>query len=183
MRFAEWSRGDQVLLEGVLWAVPVVGILSLTPGLADAVQGRPLEVGSPAADGRGPETVVLSDLSAGQYLLALAPQLLAVLALGAGALLLLGVARALRHGDPFTPGSARRLTLLGLLVLVAGLVGPVVGEVLRLALVESARDAVRGWTFSVELTAWPVLTGILVLFVAEVFRRGAALRADVEGLV
>jgi len=179
-----WTRVDQRLLEGALWAAPVVGLLSLTPGVADAVLGRPLEIRAPSpGDGGRGETVVLPDPTAGQYLLALVPGLLGVAAVALGAVLLLGVARALRHGDPFTPSSARRLTAVAFLVLVAGLVSPVCVELLRVVLIETTPAGLRGWTFSVDLSAWPVLTGMLVLFVAEVFRRGAALRADVEGLV
>jgi hypothetical protein len=177
-----WSRWDQMLLEGALRAVPVVGVLSLAPGVADAVRGLPLEV-DPSVGGGRQATTVLTDPTTGQHLLALAPHLLGVAAVTVAALLLLGVARALRHGDPFTPSSARRLTALGFLVLVAGLLGPAVAELLRLLLLWSTPAAAQGWTFSAELSLWPVLAGMLVLFVAEVFRRGAALRADVEGLV
>lgn len=183
VKVEEWSRADQTVIEGVLWAVPAVGVLSLAPGVADAVRGRPLEVGPSAAQAGSQGTVVVPDPTTGQYLLALLPHLLGVAAVALGAVLLLGVARALRHGDPFTPSSARRLTALGFLVLVVGLVGPVCVELLRVVLIETTPAGLRGWTFSVDLSAWPVLAGMLVLFVAEVFRRGAALRADVEGLV
>ena len=39
----------------------------------------------------------------------------------------------------------------------------------------------RTWTL--QLDPWPVLTGVLVGFLAEVFVRGARMREDVEGLV
>ena len=192
MRWNRWSKGDQVGLEGLLYAVVGLGAVSVVPRLAGAVRGEPIPLTSelpeelvrPAAGVEGPltGTVVLEDPSAGHQLLALVPPLLTVLLIATGAALLLGVVRALRAGDPFTPASARRLTWLALLLAIGGPVLQLVDDLVRSALLSQVATASHlPSTFTLSL--WPLAAGLVVAFVAEVFTRGTALRAEVEGLV
>ena len=187
-----WGRSDQGGLEALIWAVLALGALGLLPRLVGAVRGDPIPLetelpGSmvrPAAGVQGPLTgeVVLADPSAVEQALSLLPAVLGLALAALGAVLLLGIVRALRDGDPFTPGSARRLTLLALLLAVGAPLVQVVGDLARTALlarVETAADLPVQFT----LPLWPLLAALLVAFLAEVFARGSALRAEVEGLV
>jgi hypothetical protein len=188
----QWSRVDQVAFEGLLWVLPaVVALQVLLQGVraarGDALQttGRlPEELVAPAAGVTGPltGTVVVQDPTASQYGWAVLPTVLLLLLAVAAARLLLGVARGLREGDPFTAPNARRLGLLGVLVVVGGTFLPFFqdlahGGVLDPLLPGGPPSPTR------EPVLWPGVVGLVLFFVAEVFRRGARLREDVEGLV
>ena len=192
-RWARWSRTDQVGLESLLYVVVGLGVLSVVPRVVAAVRGGPVSLETPLPEQllqsrRGIEgpltgTVVLDDPSGGQHVLALLPAVLTVVLLAVGVSLLLGVVRALRQGDPFTPGSARRLSWLAVLLIVGGIGVQLVEDVVRNRLLNDLGTLGEDVGASYTLPLWPLLAGVLVAFVAEVFARGSALRADVEGLV
>jgi hypothetical protein len=99
------------------------------------------------------------------------------------ALLLRPVLTGLERGDPFSPGSARRISLVAVTVAVVALAVPTLNataaaEVIRRLGLEP--DTVT-WHWSLDLA--PLLVACLVLAVAESFRRGEQLRDDVAGLV
>ena len=104
--------------------------------------------------------------------------------IGAAALLLLPVLRSVAAGRPFEPGSARRIAAVAGLVVLAGIVGPLLPQVAAM-LVQERLGLTRTGAFttglSFDLLPLLVLTGVLVL--AEAFRRGEQIAADVEGLV
>jgi hypothetical protein len=127
-------------------------------------------------------TVLVQDPTATQYGWAAVPMVLLLVLAVVATRLLLGVARSLRTGDPFTTDNAGRLTTLAILVVVGGTFLPVFQSIGHDAVLDPLlADAPGGGTL--DLQVWPVLTGMLVFFLAEVFRRGARLREDVEGLV
>lgn len=99
--------------------------------------------------------------------------------------LLLRIVRTLRAGDPFVAANARRLTVMGFLVAVGGIVLQAVRTAAEMAVIERvdrlAPGVVGGREF--ELSFLPVAAGLLLVGLAEVFRQGARLREDVEGLV
>lgn len=192
MRLTKWSRTDQAFLEGLLWALPGVALLKVLVDGLGALRGQPLEVTGSLPDDLAPTTelvtgpmtgtVVVQDPTAAQYGWDLAPSALLLLLAVVVARLLLGVVRSLRTGDPFTAANARRLTTLGILLIVSGTFVPVFqGIAFEAVLDPLLPDGPRTWTL--ELQLWPVLAGILIGFLAEVFARGARLREDVEGLV
>lgn len=192
MRLTKWSRTDQAFLEGLLWALPGVALLKVLVDGLGALRGQPLEVTGSLPDDLAPTTelvtgpmtgpVVVQDPTAAQYGWDLAPSALLLLLAVVVARLLLGVVRSLRAGDPFTAANARRLTTLGVLLIVSGTFVPVFqGIAFEAVLDPLLPDGPRTWTL--ELQLWPVLAGILIGFLAEVFARGARLREDVEGLV
>ena len=96
--------------------------------------------------------------------------------------LLLLIVRTLRQGDPFVPGNARRLYAIAALV---GLGGEAVvglrawGEAAVLAHPAVAPYVLHG----TDISLVPVAAGLGIAVAAEVFRQGAELREDVEGLV
>ena len=190
MQTKRWSRIDQLSFEGLLWALPALGTLAMVVQVVGAVRGDEVEVSGPLPDAllpdgvRGPLTgsVVLPDPTASQQVLSMLPSFIGLAMVVVAAWLLLRVARSARNGEPFTVANARRLTGLSILVMVGGMMLQVVDNWTRSDLLASVPAFDRdGMSF--ELSLWPLLVGFLVAFFAEVFRRGAALREDVEGLV
>ena len=192
MKVTRWSRIDQVLLEGLLYAAPTLGLLAVSVRVFHAVRGDALEVTGPLPDALarpaegviGPlsGTVTVQDPGAHVYALDLLPLLLALTVTTAAAVLLLGVARGLRAGDPFTTANARRLTSLAVLVMDGGGAVQWFNAISQDALLAAAlpgQDRVAVF----EISFWHLPAGSLVFFLAEVFARGARLREDVEGLV
>jgi Protein of unknown function (DUF2975) len=97
-------------------------------------------------------------------------------------LYLLRIVRTLRRGDPFVPENARRLTSIALLVAVGGTLGNFVNHVAMDSLAQrSAASHIVAAVYSVSFL--PLVIGLAVAFLAEVFRQGTRLREDVEGLV
>lgn len=98
------------------------------------------------------------------------------------ALLLANVVRTLRAGDPFTPANARRILTIALLLVGAGLVeGPIHGLLAWTQVngTPAERLVDIGYSISVPQIGF----GLLLAALAEIFRRGATMRADVDGLV
>jgi hypothetical protein len=108
------------------------------------------------------------------------------LAVGVGAWLLRPVLTSLAAGRPFGSRNAPRLAGLALVVVIAGGIGPLlpqVGSLVvldRLDLVGPDSPFVMGVTFSFTPA---LLSGLLVLLLAEAFRQGERISEDVEGLV
>jgi len=192
MQVKRWSKVDQTFLEGLLWALPGVALLQVLLHLVRAVRGDALEVSgylpeellAPTGLVTGPlsGTVVVTDPTATQYGWAAVPMVLLLVLAAVVALLLLGVARGLRTGDPFTVASARRLTTLAVVLVVGGTLLPFFQDIGHQGVLDPLLpDGPRSGVIDLEL--WPLVTGMLVFFLAEVFSRGVRLREDVEGLV
>ena len=188
----QWSRMDQVAFEGLLWVLPgVVALQAVLQGVR-AVRGDALEVTGPVPEEllaptalvTGPlsGTVVVQDPSAAQYGWAVAPTLVLLVLAVVAARLLLRVARSLRTGDPFTADNARRLSVLAGLVVLGGAFLPLLQGIAHAGVLDPLLPGGPS-SASREFLLWPGVTGLVLFFVAEVFRRGARLREDVEGLV
>lgn len=96
--------------------------------------------------------------------------------------LLLRMARTLREGDVFVPANARRLHTAAAAIVAMGVLGPLADAVTTSLLIgDAVVDSVVPFTYT--LSAEPILLALLVAALAEVFRRGARLREDTEGLV
>ncbi|CAA9366518.1 MAG: hypothetical protein AVDCRST_MAG36-3128 [uncultured Nocardioidaceae bacterium] len=192
MRLAKWTRTDQVFLEGVLWALPGLALLPVVADGLRALRGQPLEVRGSLPDDLAPTTdpvlgpltgtVVVQDPTATQYGWALMPSVLLLVLAVVAARLLLGVARSLRTGDPFSTQNASRLRVLGILLVLSGTSYPVFRSIGFEGVLDPLLSGPpRAWTL--DLSLLPLLSATLVFFLAEVFARGARLREDVEGLV
>ncbi len=189
MDIFRWDRYDQVALQGILALVPVAATASLVPAVADAVAGNPIEFVHNLPSSMTPDrvrapvtgTLVLDDPSLGQHLLHLAPHVLVAALVCLVALQLWGVAASVGRGEPFETVNVRRLVVVALALLVGG---PAVSILDAMGRAELARAVLPGVNnFSMTLPILPMLAGLLVAFFAEVFRRGAQLRAELEGLV
>lgn len=96
--------------------------------------------------------------------------------------LILRMLRSARRGDPFTPANLRRMQGLAVLVGVGGTLVAWSGTLLDRWLLENSAVApivANGYYFSFV----PLVGGLLIAALAEVWRRGIQLRDDVEGLV
>jgi len=193
MRALRWGRADSIGLEAVLWVAAALGVLGLVPRVRAALQQDRLEVTAELPESAVPAgssveapltgTVVIEDPTGQQAALALLPDVLAVLLVVAAVGLLLRVVRSVGAGDPFPPENARRLTGLALLVGVGGVAVQVVAGVVRNELLVDVTVLGERVPVVFELSLWPLLAMLLLAFLAQVFVRGAALSADVDGLV
>lgn len=103
--------------------------------------------------------------------------------------LLWRVLTSLRGGDPFEPANVRRLTVAAALVTVGGVISGVLRSVSDGNLKEAADNAFfrefgttpLAYGGQIELT--PVLVGVALGGIALVYRRAAALRHELDGLV
>jgi hypothetical protein len=97
-------------------------------------------------------------------------------------LLLLLIVRTLRVGDPFVLANARRLRLISLAVVVGG-TGASALKAWGAHLVLTDTAIAPFVHEQLHITLLPLVAGLGVLLLAEVFRRGALMRDDLEGLV
>ncbi|MFJ5272183.1 DUF2975 domain-containing protein [Streptomyces sp. NPDC088358] len=200
-----WSRTDNRRLEAALGLatvfvgvfgvlLPVLGAVGLidpvdtrevkaetttrVPGtVTDAVAGHGMTLtGTHRAD------LVFAHPDLSQRLLLALPEVIGSLLLLVVLALLLQMAGTLRGGDVFVPKNARRLSAIGLTVLVQAVLSPVLPALTTEALVSGTPMADQ-IPLSVTFTGEYVLLAFLILALGEVFRRGTKLRADTEGLV
>ncbi|MEN3123702.1 DUF2975 domain-containing protein [Janibacter sp. LM] len=103
--------------------------------------------------------------------------------LAAGSLLVvLKLVRSVRTGTPFTSANARRLRVLALLVGGGGTILAVTDELVRRWLLDgSAAAGIVGHDWHISFA--PVLLGVLIGVVAEVWRAGVAMAEDLDGVV
>ena len=200
-----WSRTDNRLLEAALGLaalldgvfgvlLPALGVVGLidpvdtrevrtetatrVPGtVTDAVAGHGMTLtGTHRAD------LAFAHPDLGQRLLLALPDVVGGLLLLLVLVLLTRMAGTLRDGDVFVPGNARRLSVIGLTVLVQAVLSPTLPAFTTQALV-SGTPMAEQIPLSVTFTGEYVLLAFLILSLGEVFRRGTKLRADTEGLV
>lgn len=127
-------------------------------------------------------TLIFADPTPAQRLLYAIPMALGWVVTLLVLMLLLGIARTLRSGDPFVAGNARRVTAIAVLALIGGIATQVVDQFVKAELLQ-APGVPEQITPVFELSFLPVIVGLPLAFFAEVFRRGTKLREDVEGLV
>lgn len=194
------SRTDLAITRAVLvlCAVVVPVVLIVLPVL-DWAAGRPLawsgtvaasthfDSGAPLAAGTrlhwdGHAGVTLADPSPGLWLATLVPAGLSTAAICFVLLMTWQLLGRLQAGTPFVAASVTALRSIAFVVLVASIVVPLASSAVNTAVMAQAlEDATPGLT--VEFNPILILTGVLVLALAEAFQVGVRLSADVEGLV
>jgi hypothetical protein len=96
--------------------------------------------------------------------------------------LLWKITRSLRRGEVFARQNARRLSAIALIVGVGGMAAQLLTAFGTVRVLDA--EFVRGSVTPVfGLSFLPLFAALGVGVLAEVFRQGAALREDVEGLV
>lgn len=191
-----WGRWRQGLLESVFTTIAigavVVGVvyglesatadhLDRTVNLQDSIGTvDPSHIAGYSLDVRS-ATLVIEDPSILQRLATMLPVFLTAGTVGAVATTLWLVARSLREGDLFNNENVRRLTSCANMVLVGGLAAAAAQIGVSLWFVKSADDLPIEFGANGSLLALPI--ALALAGIAEIFRRGAALRDDVDGLV
>jgi hypothetical protein len=168
-RFSE--NADVAVRNAPTWRDTVTGTVDARTG------GRPVEVTGPFLGQVG-----FPGPSASQRLLWVSWRA-SIPLLAAGALwLVLLIVRSLRNADPFSRINARRLRLLAALVAVGGTLSSVLGALLRRWLLDTSGAAnivVRDWSAS-----WvPLLVGLMIAVLAQVWSHGVDMRDDLEDVV
>lgn len=195
-------NGSEFAATGLLLAAATaatVGLLTLARAFWTDGATLPVTLAEsvrPAALDRLPEGVsatrVSETVELGVDALPLALRLLAasgptvlLLSVAVGAWLLAGVVRSIGRGRPFDRRNPRRLVGLGVAILVGGLLAPVLRDVASTAVLEATDLVEPGSPFVIAATLsfLPIMLAVLVLTVAEAFRRGGTLEAEVEGMV
>ncbi len=211
-RIFRWDRSDSFVLEAILgiFAILVLAfvVLSVTDaaGVTCGITGHPTTADCPGpgfqatpkqgarpfpaavtlADGSQlhPATVnvIFKEITGGQRWGLLAASLLA----GVGLLVVLGliyrVVESVRRDRAFAPGNARILMWAAGVLLVTGMGSEIAYSMVRIALLDrpELRDVVQ---VDATMSFLPLLASLVVAFVAEVFRRGSALQAELEEVV
>ncbi|SNT22218.1 Protein of unknown function [Streptosporangium subroseum] len=194
-------------LELVVWVgfgIALIGVLISLVGIftGPAARTRPVEMSpyntatsadDPAPLPTGPPgavslvkpaadyTLVIADPSVSQRFLFVLPDLLLAVIMSVIAGILLLVIRTFDQDDPFVPPNARRLSVIGVLLL--SLNGIPVVEKLVLEGLLSGTPLKNMPIRSAENFYWALIVGLAALALAEVFRQGSKLRADTQGLV
>lgn len=135
----------------------------------------------------GAAELAIPELPLGLRLFAVAGALVAQLAWATGALYVRRVLLTIERREPFTRRNAGRLVRVAGLVLLGGAVAPWlswwgVREVLAHLKLPSL-ELPPGVDVRTDLGLTPLLVALVVLAVAEAFRRGRKLAEDAEGLV
>lgn len=193
LRRPDWLKELQALLLLALVVVAVIG----TFGMRGVVQGGELPVEARATDVSGTLdhqlrggvsladvqylAVTVTEPSLAQritWVLQSAPTYAVVLALLA---LLLRTVWLARRDDPFTAATVRRLRVLAVVALAGGWLGFMVETIAEMHL--SSTVFTNGVAVSVQPPLYWFPIGFGLLAVAEVVRRGCALREDLAGVV
>ncbi|QDO89310.1 DUF2975 domain-containing protein [Ornithinimicrobium ciconiae] len=196
-RIAGWDRPSQIILEGLLLAVMLVAVILSAIALVNLFTDR--EIAIPVAVTQQPlgsatgavlETtqgeLTLTGASTGQVLLAAAPLVLGPAVVTGAAYCLLQVVRSLRTGTPFHRRNARWLMAAALIVLFGGAVTGMADSFGTMALAMDGQELLGAGSPLLASASLPLAfigVGLLLLCLAEFFRRGALLADDVEGLV
>ncbi|GHJ44150.1 hypothetical protein Cs7R123_14920 [Catellatospora sp. TT07R-123] len=159
-------------------AKPIFDWVDTSDGTRDATTGRlPVEL-MPWGDMR----LSFWGMDLGDRLAYVAPELLAQALILLVLWLLWRTVRTVPAGEVFTVGNARRMVGVGLAVAAGGSAVQLVAyQAHRLVVEHSAAAGVVRAVFSFSWV--PLVAGAVVLLLAEVFRQGVRLRADVDGLV
>jgi len=169
-----WTGGDALQWEAEVRTTDVDR--ALPPGLVRSAEDVTLRW-----DGRA--RFELADASSSEWLLALLPLGVGSIAASAVALILLRLVKRTRRGDPFTAGSVTALRAIGVILVAAGVVVPLLTGFADHELVGRALadDQAFGATFQFSFVWFGV--AMLLFALAEAFRTGERLTRDVEGLV
>lgn len=192
------SRTDATITRAVLTAVAVIApvVLVAVPAI-DWLRGEPLTWAGSTGEGRtldgaaagasltwdGQAQATIEDAGTGLWLGALATGLVLAAAVVAVALLLRYVVGQIRAGRPFTEGSLKALRTVGVVIAATSVVQPLVDGFATSAIMARAVAGDDGFEVGFGFSPLWLLTGMLVLAVAEAFRSGLRLTQDVEGLV
>ncbi|MEV6214421.1 DUF2975 domain-containing protein [Nocardia sp. NPDC051833] len=208
-----WSGADNVVLRAVLLAaIGITGLVAVYQLLWIAalvpvrggghpttiVVDRPGDIAAPVVDARttgavdvavdGNLTITFHQPDAVERLLLATPGLLLAIAVLIALTAVLRIVGSLAQGDPFVAPNVRRIYTVAGAVLGGALVVPTVAAFTRAELQSRALDGhdlvlLRFTLDAGSPTLAALLVGMALVALAEVFRRGTALRDDTAGLI
>ncbi|MFY1696406.1 MULTISPECIES: DUF2975 domain-containing protein [unclassified Solwaraspora] len=137
---------------------------------------------------QGAAVLTVTEPTAADRLWIFGPALLLAAVIATSGGLLWRVVRSLRSADPFHPRNARRVGAAAAVLLLGGSLAAALQAAGHLALVSAARHAWQpDQAFTLQAVIDPpaavLLFGLGLGAAAEFLRRGAAMRADLDGLV
>lgn len=192
------SRADYFATKVILGIAVAGSVMSgLGRPVVDAATGAPLPASyitkvtsnidlprGATHDGLATLDLLFNDATMGERFTQALPGLVfAGLAIAVG-WLLFQLLRSTQSGEPFTMRNVRRIQTIALVVGVGGIV-----EQYAAGFADSMVVLTRGLPdtpslfFGFSFSPGPVVAMLVIVLLAEVFRRGVALRDDVEGLV
>lgn len=193
------GRGDYWLVRvlAILVAAGIVGYNLIAPlmswltngpviwsaGLVDDVTAPST---TPGVDGRYDRIAwTIHHPDAAQRIGSFLPGLLATAAVVVCCVALWRLLRRAQAGTPFTPASVRALRTLGITVVAWAILAPPVTALASVLVVVGAAEGVAWFFTTADIASWIAVcvAGLLMVVIADVFRRGIQLEADVEGLV
>lgn len=181
----QWFFERLLVLAGVMSLAPLLAAL-LAPELLVPVgiaYGRHL-VGVDPRSGFEPDTAIytFNDPTVLERLTYAADEFIAAIVVIAVTRLLFLVVRSLREGDPFNRQNAERLRWAGLTAGIGGMVAVTAGVWSQSQMADKVPanlPVATNWSASFT----PVVIGLVLLMIAEVFRRGAVMGEELEGVV
>ena len=145
--------------------------------------GIPLPRGA-THDGNATVELMLTDATLGERLTQALPGLLFAAMTIAVAWLLYQLLRDTQAGEPFTRRNVMRLNVIAVIVGIGWMPVQLTQGVADNMIQTSGRIPDQGLpSFVFTFTPLPLVAGIVIALIGEVFRRGVQLRQDVEGLV
>lgn len=192
-----FGRGDYIATKIVLAiTVATAALYGLVGPLIDAARNAPLPVsyttkvtgGIPlprgaTRDGEATIELLLRDATLGERSIHAIPGFLGAAATIAIAFLLFQLLRTTQSGDPFIRRNVRRITTIALIVGVGGTLVPFVQGIANSTIYTTGRLPMPNTLFIGTITLAPLVAMLVIFLIGETFRRGVALRDDVEGLV
>lgn len=200
---ATFSRGDFLALRVLLWLI-LLGSLLAAVGLPALDRARGADVSwtvpslgqglsSPATPAQAdngitgfdfPETVVtFQQPPVSLWLITLLPGLLSAAAVAVGVVMMLRLLRNVQVGKPYSSSSVWSLRVMAVLLILAPVAIGIAGGIATQQVLEHLGEP---WD-SIEFDFGPTLplwaAGLFAAALAEVFRQGAQLQSDVDGLV
>jgi Protein of unknown function (DUF2975) len=193
-----FDRSDYIATT-IFLAIAVVGsvLFELVVPVVDAARNVPLAVsyttkvssGIPLPRGATHDSEVtmqllLKDATLGERLVQSVPGLLDAAVIITVALLLFQLLRTTQAGDPFIRSNVRRLNTIALVVGLGWPLAQVAQGIADSAIYGSGRGPRPSeMVFVMTFSPLPLVVMMVILLISETFRRGVALREDVEGLV
>ena len=198
MDLLAFHRADFIFTKAILGVTVVAAVLFGLGGPVFATAtGAPLPMSYPTKvtsslelprgathDGQATVVLLLKDATLSERLGQALPGLLIAAMAVAVAWLLFQLLRDTQAKEPFTRRNVRRINLIALIVGVGGVLGQLAVAFADNAIYLTGRLPHSSFVpFEATFSPAPLFAMFVIAFIGEVFRRGVALRDDVEGLV
>lgn len=149
----------------------------------DGLTGRHPEVSGVTIEADGTVEAVIGNPSGHQVLLSVLTWMPTVVLVIAVLALLFRILRDARRGDPFTTRTVRRLRILAVVSIVGGEVAAITESLCGMSLVGTVLPGSGGLYGVLTLPFGWLFAGIAFLAIAELIRRGRALRDELAEVI